>query len=117
MAQYAYEIPQLRFSGIAKEEIPGNCFVAMDSTGEIKVATATDVVIGVAPQDCKAKEVVEIYTGIVIVRAEDAITPGQAVVSGAEGKAKAGSAGAGVPGMVAITKATKAGDLISVRLA
>jgi len=80
-------------------------------------ADADDVVIGVLqnkPQVANEAATVAIR-GVSKVRVSGAVTAGQAVVSGADGRAAA--AGAGVAGLgIAITSATEADELISVLL-
>lgn len=108
---YAYEIPGMRFSLPAGAAVAIHRFVSADANSEGVLATAETPVIGVSMNETKAGEVLEIADGIVIVEAAGAITAGTAVKSNAEGKATAG-AGVGV----AITGASGAGELITVKL-
>lgn len=108
---YAYEIPGMRFSLPAGGAVERHRFVSANANSEGVQATASTPVIGVSMNKTAAGEVLEIADGIVIVEAAGAITAGTAVKADAEGKATAG-AGAGV----AITGASAAGELITVKL-
>lgn len=108
---YAYEIPGMRFSLPAGAAVARHRFVSANADSKGVQATADTPVIGVSMNETEPDEVLEIADGIVMVEAAGAIAAGAAVKSDAEGKATAG-AGAGV----AITGATAAGDLITVKL-
>lgn len=108
---FAFEIPGLRFSLPAGADVERFRFVSADANSNGVMASATSPVIGVSMNMAKANEVLEIADGIVMVEAASAITAGAAVKSDATGKAVAGE-GAGV----ALTSATAAGDIITVKL-
>lgn len=108
---FAFEIPGQRFSMPAGADVERFRFVSINATSEGITATDTTPVVGVSMNKVKVGEVLEIADGIVMVEAAGAITAGVAVKANAEGKAVAG-AGAGV----ALTAATGAGDIISVKL-
>lgn len=111
---YAYEIPGLRFSGVAKSKIKRYTFVAPDTTGEYVNAAAGKPVVGVAMNDPEANEVLEIADGIVKVMAEDAIAAGDQVMVGTAGKAKKCTDGVGAVG-IALTTA-KANEQVTVKI-
>lgn len=115
---HAFEIPGTRFSLLAGGAIARNRFVSVANDKAIQATAATEVV-GVSMNEVTAKEfamgerVAEIADGIVIVEAGGAITSGAAVASDAEGKAVTATDNAiGV----AITAATGAGQLITVKI-
>ena len=93
----AYEIPNLRFSGIAVEAIPRRRFVKANLNGEFIVAVAGDgAVVGASMNDPAANEVLEIADGIVMVEAGGAIVAGTEVQCGANGTVITLAAGAKV---------------------
>lgn len=108
---YAYEIPGLRFSLPAGAAVGRHRFVSVNGNSEGIQATATSPIVGVSMNETKIGEVLEVADGIVMVEAGGAITAGVAVASNAEGKAVAGEGPA-----VAITAATAAGELVTVKL-
>ena len=106
----AYEIPNLRFSGVSGAAIARRRFVTLNSSEQVVQATNGGVVIGVSSQDCSGSgKVAEVYDGIVIVEAGGAITPGTKVQSDANGKAVVYASGE-VAGR-AMTAAGAAGDV------
>lgn len=111
---YAYEIPGLRFSGVAKEKIARYTFVAPASTGDYTVAAAGKPVVGVAMNDPEAGEVLEIADGIVKVIAEEAIAAGDQVMVGTAGKAKKCTDGVGAVGIAIVT--AKANEQTTVKI-
>ena len=115
---YAYEIPGLRFSLPAGGAVALHRFVSVSGEKAVQ-ATASTEVVGVSMNEVTATEleknerIVEIADGLVIVEAGGAITAGTAVGSDANGRATtAADGGIGV----AITAATGAGQLITVKL-
>lgn len=112
MSLSAYEIPNLRFSGIAGDVIERRRFVTLNADGEVVHANATSSVIGVSSIPNNKDEVAEIYDGIVIVEAGGAVGAGDYVKSDADGKAVTDAAGK----FVAITSASVAGELMSVKV-
>lgn len=109
----AFEIPGLRFSLPAGGAVERARFISVDTDGAGKQADATSPVIGASMNKTNAGEVLEIADGIVMVTASAAIDAGAGVKSDANGKAVTASTGAiGV----AITSATAADQLISVKL-
>lgn len=111
----AYEIPNLRFSGLAAAPVGRRRFVSVDANGSyVHTATGAANVIAVTRNEAKANEVLELADGIVIVEAAEAIAPNDEVQVGADGKAAKKSTGAAVA--IALTKATAAGCFISIKL-
>jgi hypothetical protein len=110
----AYEIPNLRFSLPAGEDIPRRRFVGVNATGEGVIATEAGSAIGVSMNQAAAGEVLEIADGIVMVEAGGEIAAGADVEVGANGKAVTKTTGIGVG--VAITGAAVAGQLVAVKL-
>lgn len=115
---HAFEIPGTRFSLPAGGAVVLHRFVAVANDAAIQ-ATATTPVVGVSMNEVTATEftnggrIVEIADGIVIVEAGAAITSGAAVAADGEGRAiTATDASVGV----AITGATTAGQLITIKL-
>ena len=108
----AYEIPNLRFSGEAGGVIERRRFVTVKADGTVVQATDTSSVVGVSSLPAGVGEVAEIYDGIVMVEASAAIVAGAKVKSDAAGKAVTDAAG----DFVAITAASAAGELISVKV-
>ena len=110
---FAYEIPGMRFSLPAGADVAQRRFVSVDASSNGIMATAATPIVGVSMNEVKADQVLEIADGIVMVEAGEAITAGSAVYSGADGKAaKTGTIIAGV----AITAASAAGDIITVKM-
>lgn len=110
---YAFEIPGQRFSLPAGAAIERCRFVSVDANSAGIPATAATQVIGVSMNKVEADQVLEIADGLVVVEAGAAITAGAAVYADADGKAVAtGNDKCGV----AITSATAAGELITVKI-
>lgn len=114
----AYEIPNLRFSGEAGGVIERRRFVTVDANEKIiQVDGNTDTIIGASSLPAKLDEVAEIYDGIVMVEAGEAIVAGSAIMADAQGRAVAFVTGSGVvQAGVAITNAGAAGELCSVKI-
>lgn len=110
----AYEIPNLRFSLPAGEDIARRRFVSVNSSSKGVIATTAGSAIGVSMNEAADGEVLDIADGIVVVEAGGAIAAGADVEVGADGKAVAKTTGIGVG--VAITGATAAGQLVAVKL-
>jgi len=115
---YAYEIPGTRFSLPAGGAVAIHRFVSVADEKAIQATAATQVV-GVSMNEVKAEEIqkndhiVEIADGLVIVEAGGEIASGAGVKADADGKAVTAAEGAiGV----AITAASAAGQLITVKL-
>ncbi len=115
---YAYEIPGLRFSLPAGGAVARNRFVSVANDKAIQ-ATASTKIVGVSMNEVTADEltkndrIVEIADGLMIVEAGAAVASGASVASDASGRAiTAADNGIGV----AITAATEAGQLITVKI-
>lgn len=108
---FAFEIPGGRFSLPAGAEVMRHRFVSVNADSAGVTATAATPVIGVSMNQVKADQVLEIADGIVIVEASAAIAAGVTVASAADGRAVAGDGPA-----IALTSASAAGDLITVKL-
>ena len=117
----AYEIPNLRFSIPAGAAVPRHRFVSVNNNGLAIAATAATPVIGASMNEVTdsttlpaTKQIVEIADGLVVVEAAGTIAAGAAVYSDANGKATGtGTTACGV----AITNATAAGALVTVKIA
>jgi hypothetical protein len=83
----AYEIPNLRFSGMAEEAITRRRFVKPTSDTGYEMTDAGELAVGVSMNDPADEEVLEIADGIVIVEAGEEITVGMLVESGTNGVA------------------------------
>lgn len=123
----AYEIPNLRFSMPAGEDVARRRFVTVDTNGAAIMADS-GTVIGVSMNEAAADEVLEVADGIVIVEASVAITAGDDISATTDGKAVkatamtqsgttpfAVTAGTVVVGK-ALTTAAAAGQLIAVKI-
>lgn len=110
----AYEIPNLRFSLPAGEDIPRRRFVSVNSSGEGVIATEAGSAIGVSMNQAAAGEVLEIADGIVMVEAGGAITPGAGIEVGTNGKAVTNTSGIGIG--IALTGAAGAGNIVAVKM-
>lgn len=111
----AYEMPNLRFTGVTATEVPLRRFVAVQADERFKLAGDMDVVLGASLDHCsKAGQALTVADGIVIVEADEAITAGAAVMSVA-GKAKVLTTGKSKAG-ICLTGATAAGQYITVKL-
>lgn len=108
---FAFEIPGQRFSLPAGADVERFRFVSANATSNGITATASTPVIGVSMNKAATGEVLEIADGIVMVEAGGAVTAGVAVTSNASGQAIAGDGNA-----IALTGATAAGELITVKL-
>jgi hypothetical protein len=108
---FAFEIPGLRFSLPAGADVERCRFVSVNADSNGVPATAGTPVIGVSMNKAAAGQVLEIADGIVMVEAGDAVDAGAAVVANGDGMAIAGEGTA-----VALTAATAAGELITVKL-
>lgn len=110
---YAFEIPGQRFSLPAGAAIERHRFVSVNANSAGIPATASTQVIGVSMNKVAADQVLEIADGLVVVEASAAITAGAAVYAAADGRAAAtGTDACGI----AITGATAAGELITVKI-
>lgn len=108
---FAFEIPGQRFSLPAGADVERFRFVSANANSNGVPATASTPVIGVSMNQAAAGEVLEIADGIVMVEAGAAITAGVTVASNATGQAVAGDGTA-----IALTSASAAGDIITVKL-
>lgn len=108
---FAFEIPGGRFSLPAGADIERHRFVSVNANSAGIAATAATPIVGVSMNQVKADQVLEIADGIVIVEAAGAINAGVAVASDANGCAVAGEGPA-----IALTSASAAGELITVKL-
>ena len=112
---YAYEIPGMRFSGVAGAAIARYTLVAPKADGTFINTTAESKnVVGVAMNDPKQGEVLEIADGIVKVIASDTIAIGDPVKLAADGKV-AKDAGATAKIGVALTDG-KANGQVTIKL-
>ncbi len=109
----AYEIPALRFAGIAKTEIKLHRFLKAETDGSFGYAASTDVVVGVSGDHVDATNPIDILTGIVIVEASAAIAAGAKVMSTTDGKAATFVDTNEVVG-ICLTAASAAGQYITV---
>lgn len=112
---YAFEIPGARFSLPAAAEIDRGRFVSINANSAGIVATAATQVIGVSMNKVAVDQVLEIADGIVVVEAAGAITAGAAVYAAADGRATT-TAGTGNVAGIALTGASAAGELITVKM-
>ena len=110
----AYEIPNLRFSLPAGEDIARRRFISVNSSSEGVIATAAGSAIGVSMNQAADGEVLEIADGIVMVEAGGEIAAGADVEVGANGKAVTKTTGIGVG--VAITGVAGAGQFVAIKL-
>jgi hypothetical protein len=111
----AYEIPGLRYSLVAGGAVARYRFVAVNASGLGIVATAATPLVGASYNEVAVGEVLEVVgDGIAIVAAGEAVAAGATVYADSAGKATdvAGTIVAGV----ALTAATAADQLISVKL-
>lgn len=108
---FAFEIPGQRFSLPAGAAVERFRFVSANASSNGITANASTPIIGVSMNKAAAGEVLEIADGIVMVEAGAAVTAGVAVASNATGQAVAGEGPA-----IALTSATAAGELITVKL-
>lgn len=109
----AYEIPNLRFSGIAGEAITRRRFVKPTGDTVFAMSDAGEVTIGVSMNDPAANEVLEIADGIVMVEAGAQLAAGAEVEAGTNGVAVALSSG--IKAGTVITGGA-IGELITVKI-
>lgn len=112
---FAFEIPGQRFSMPAGADVERFRFVSINEASEGVPATGDVPVVGVSMNKAALGEVLEIADGIVMVEAGDAVTAGAAVWSDAEGRAIVPEEGM-MPIITALTAATAAGEIITVKL-
>lgn len=110
----AYEIPNLRFSLPAGEDIPRRRFISVNSSGEGVIATEGESAIGVSMNEAAAGEVLEVADGIVVVEAGDAIEAGTGISVAEDGLAVTASDGVVVG--TALTNAASANLFVTVKL-
>lgn len=117
MMKGAYEIPGLRFTGIANKEIPLHRFCKAVAEGDnmFEVCGADDKAIGVSRNHAGIAEPIEVADGICIVEASEAIESGASVAAAEEGKAAVATEG-GIINGVALTAASAAGQYVAVKL-
>ena len=82
----AYEIPNLRFSLTAGDDIKRHRFVAVDAYGNGIQAAAISNIIGVSMNEVSIGQVLEIADGIVMVEAATAVTAGNCAYSDENGR-------------------------------
>jgi hypothetical protein len=109
----AYEIPNLRFSGVAAEDITRRRFIKPTADNTYSMSDAAENAVGVSYNDPDDGEVLEIVDGIVIVEAGEAVAVGNDVESGTNGVAVVYSAGVKLG--TALTAASASGELITVK--
>ena len=110
----AFEIPRLRFSGIANAALKRRRFVIPTSDTNFGYATSTFHTVGVTMNDPAINEVVEIADGIVMVEAGEPIAAGQQVEVGVEGIANVFNRGIAVG--LCITGAGAAVELATIKM-
>lgn len=110
----AYEIPNLRFSLPAGEDIPRRRFIGVNASGEGVIATAGGLTIGVSMNEAAAGEVLEVADGIVVVEAGGAIEAGASISIAEDGRAVTTSDGVVVG--TALTNAASANLFVTVKL-
>lgn len=116
MMKGAYEIPGLRFTGIAKNEIPLHRFCKAVAEGDnmFDLCGEGEQAIGVSRNHSNVAEPIEVADGICIVEASAAIAAGAKVSAAADGKAV--TASSGIVNGIALTAATAAGQYVAVKL-
>ena len=118
----AFEIPAGQFTLNASTAVPWHRFVKVDNNGGATLATkANDAIVGISYVDAKATQPLSIVgAGLPMVEASEAIAAGDMVVPTTDGKAAKATAptdtNARTAGFFAITSATAAGDLITIKL-
>jgi hypothetical protein len=112
---FAFEIPGQRFSLPAGAAVERCRFVSVNANSAGIPATAATQVIGVSMNKVDADQVLEIADGIVVVEAAGAVTAGAAVYSAADGRATTTEGTGNVAG-IALTGASAAGELITVKM-
>lgn len=109
----AYEIPNLRFSGVAAAAVRRHRFVGVDANGFTQEALVGDRAVGVSRNEAAAGEAVECADGIVIVEAGAALLPGMAIQAAAGGLAI--PLAAGIELGICLTIVANAGELCCVK--
>lgn len=112
--KHAYEIPNLRFSLPAGEDIPRWRFVSVNSSGEGVLATADGSAIGVSMNQAAKGEVLEVADGIVVVETSNAIEAGASISVAEDGRAVTTTDGVVVG--TALTSAASANLFIAVKI-
>lgn len=110
----AFEIPGLRFSAEAGADVARRRFVKLNASEKGVQTGEGESAVGVSMNDPKSGEVLEIADGIVMVEAGAAITAGTDVQSDADGKAI--TKDAGIKAGTALTSASAAGELVTVKM-
>lgn len=110
----AYEIPNLRFSGVAGALVRRHRFVMVDALGFTVESLAEQRAVGVSRNEAAVGEPVECADGIVIVEAAGPILPGVPVQSGINGRAV--PLAAGVELGICMTLVANAGELCCVKV-
>jgi len=112
-----FQIPNMRWSLPSGGATPWRRFVSVNAQGYAVLANATTPVVGVSQNETTtgphAEQVQEIIDGLVMVEAGAAVASGVYVVSNASGQAIVGATN---PVGVAITPATAAGQVITVKI-
>lgn len=118
----AFEIPGLRYSLPAGAAVARHRFITVGKDSLAKQANATSSVIGASMNAVvvdkgvtAAQQIVEIADGIVVVEASAVITAGDLISSTADGKAVKHNSEPVIAG-VALTDATGAGSLVTVKI-
>lgn len=112
----AYEIPGMRFSLPAGAAVARRRLVSVNAAGNGVPATATTAVVGASMNEVKVDQVLEVADGIVMVEAGGVIAAGAAVYADADGRVTATANTDGGKVGVALTAATAAGDVITVKM-
>lgn len=110
---FAFEIPGMRFSLTAGGAVKRHRFVSVDANSNGVTATASTPVVGVSMNEVILNQVLEVSDGIVIVEAGAAVAAGSSIASNADGKAITAT---GDAVGVAITSASAAGELITIKM-
>ena len=108
----AYEIPNIRFSGVAAEDITRYRFIKPTADNTYSMADAAENAVGASYNDPESGEVLEIVDGIIMVTAGETIAVGDRIESGTNGVAAVLSAGIELG--TALT-AGAAGELVTVK--
>jgi len=110
-----FEIPNLRFSGVAAATVRRYRFVKVDANGLIVQAGLGEASIGATRNEAAIDQAVEINDGIAIVEASAAIAAGAQVQAAADGKAVTATTGGVVLGIV-LVGAAAAGQFCTVKM-
>lgn len=115
---YAYEIPGNQFTLISATAIANYKLIAVDANGQGIVATASTPVVGACRGTVSDAEwAISVADGFVIVEAGGAVAAGSAVASNATGQAIAVTdPSTELTCGIAITPATAAGDLFTIKI-